>query len=327
MSVYRLKTGYRKRRSWPYVALLMVFGFGVGSIAFIGGNNEPLTESTAAAITQPASISSASPNIQISTPLAWPGYGQAAYGVVKDGVLAESAKSSDQVPIASLAKTITALVILEKKPLKGGEQGPMIKLTDADVALYNDYLAKDGTVIPVVAGEQISQYQALQAMLLPSANNISDTLAIWAFGSLEEYNRYANHILKEYDIVNTTVSDASGYSPLTTSTAADMVKIGILYMQHPVLREIAEQQSATLPVAGIVPNYNAAFNGQGIIGIKVGFTEEAGRTFLVADVQGENKDQISVAAVLGADTMPNAMKDAEKVLRSGNGQHEKLQKP
>lgn len=326
MGKYTLRYGYRKNRRWPFGLLIVVTAIGVFSIT--GAKkpaDDPVTDAVVSKVV-PTVEAEESTDLKIEAPLAWPVYGQSAYGVVKDGVLAQSEDNAQKVPIASLAKTITALAILERKPLKPGEQGPMITFTDADVALYRDYLAKDGTVVPVVAGEQISQYQALQAMLLPSANNISDTAAIWAFGSMDEYVAYANHLIKEYGITNTYIADASGYSPDTVSTAADMVKIGILYMQNPILREIASQQSAILPVAGTVANYNSAYNGNGIIGIKVGYTEQAGRTFLVADVQGSNKDQISVAAVLGANSMPEAMKDAERILRSGNGEHDKLPK-
>jgi D-alanyl-D-alanine carboxypeptidase (penicillin-binding protein 5/6) len=44
----------------------------------------------------------------------------------------------------------------------------------------------------VQLGEELSEYQALQALLLPSANNIAETLARWAFGSIDAYNAYAN---------------------------------------------------------------------------------------------------------------------------------------
>lgn len=324
MRTYSITKGQRKGRRWP-ILIIAIFP-AVAAIIFAGkpsGGGQSQTQTVVAQLSNPAVMTPVQ-KPKITTPLPWPSYGQAAYGVVQDGVLARSAEEAEAVPIASLAKVITALAVLKQKPLAPGEQGPAITLTEEDEALYREYVVKSGTVIQVKAGVQISQYQALQAMLLPSSNNISDTLARWAFGSIEEYNAYANNMLREIDLTDTTIADASGFSPSTKSTAADMVSIGILYMQNPVLREIALQPNAKIPFTGVVGNYNTAINKDGVVGIKVGYTEEADNTFLVADVQGEGKDDISVAAVLGARSLPNAMKDAERLLKAGGVSHDQL---
>lgn len=327
MGKYTIEYGYRKNRRWPYLVfgslLLAVTSYLISSSRSI----QPHSQATVAQlVSKPTSASPAVPQPKITTPLPWPTYGQAAYGVVEDGVLAQSSEATEPVPIASLAKTITVLAVLKQKPLLPGEQGPVITLTEEDIANYQEYVAKSGSVVQIKVGEQISEYQAIQAMLLPSANNMADTLARWAFGSIENYNTYANNMLKELGILKTTVADASGYSPLTKSTASDMVKIGILYIQNPVLQEIAMQPKATIPFAGQINNYNDAINQDGILGLKIGYTEAANNTFLVADVQGKNKDQISVAAVLGARSLPIAMQDAKTVLKSGNVEHKLLPK-
>lgn len=329
MGIYTIEHGYRKNRRWPLVCLTVLL---IPTVSYLAistyRNNQPKPQKVAAQLmSQPASVlpvAAAQP--KMTSPLPWPTYGQAAYGVTDDGVLASSSEAAEQVPIASLAKVITALAILKQKPLAPGEQGPMITLTAEDEALYREYVAKSGTVVPVKAGVQISQYQALQAMLLPSANNISDTLARWAFGSVEAYNAYANEMLRELGISQTTIADASGYSSETKSTASDMVKIGILYMQNPVLQEIASQPQATIPFTGTVYNNNDAINKDGVIGIKIGYTEAADNTFLVADVKEGNKDEIAVTAVLGARSLPTAMRDAKVLLKSGNSGHELLPK-
>lgn len=328
MSKYTLEHGYRKDRRWPYSVSAVLLLVGTSYFVFnLSGNIQPQTKTTATQLlSEPAAMTAVAPQAKITSPLPWPNYGQAAYGAIDDGVLAQSSEEAEPVPIASLAKTITALAVLKQKPLALGEQGPMITLTEEDEALYREYIAKDGTVVPVKAGIQISEYQALQAMLLPSANNISDTLVRWAFGSMEAYNTYANEMLKEYGITETVVADASGYSSLTKSTASDMVKVGILYMQNPVLHEIAMQPQATIPFTGTVYNNNATINKDGVLGIKIGYTEEAGRTFLVADMREGNKNEFSITAVLGARSWPEAMRDAKALLKSGNGEHDLISK-
>lgn len=317
MRKYTLRHGYRRSKLRLVALGIPVFVIGLTLLNYINPPTSYSPTNTARLDATAQVVEPPKKQHAIETPLPWPTYGQSAYGINSDGVLAQSKEAMEPVPIASLAKVITALAVLDKKPLAPGEQGPMITITEEDEELFRDYIAKDGTVVPVKAGTQISQYQALQATLLPSANNVSDTLARWAFGSVDAYAAYANKLLKEQGISDTTIADASGYSPLTTSTAADMVKIGILYMQQPLLQEIAQQSQATIPFAGIVQNYNASINQNGIIGIKVGFTEEAGRTFLVADLSGEDKNEVAVVAVLGADNMPTAMRDAERLLMSG----------
>ena len=257
---------------------------------------------------------------KLNVPMPWPEYGYAAYGVPQRDLFATSDDIKQPVRIASLAKVITALTVLKEKPLKTGEQGPALILTEKDTALFNEYLNKNGVVVPVEVGEQISQYQALQAMLLVSANNMSDSLAVWAFGSVDGYVKYANKMLKDTGLDNTVVADASGFSPNTVSTPEDMTKLGYLYMRSPVLREIAMQEEANIPVAGIIRNANSFANENGIVGIKIGNTDEAGRTYMAARVQkvSESKEEISVAVVLGAKSLAAAAQDALAVLKAGS---------
>ena len=117
--------------------------------------------------------------------LPWPAYGQGAYGVAGGPVLATHGVQKP-VPTASVAKLITVLCVLKKLPLTPTTDGPTITLRKSDVAIYDKYVAEDGSVVPVRAGQRISERTALEAILLPSANNIADSLAIYAFGSLAD---------------------------------------------------------------------------------------------------------------------------------------------
>lgn len=312
MSRYTIEQGYRKKRGAlrhliPVFALAAIVG---GGYMLHSQPGSATGDAPVAALAQPKE------SLKITSPMPWPQYGQAAYGVTDNGVLASSNDNTKSVPVASLAKVITALAVLKQKPLAPGEQGPMIKLSDKDVAIYNDYMRKDGSVTLVEEDEEISQYEAMLAMLLPSSNNMADSLTRWAFGSDEAYVAYANKMVKDLGLTTTSIADASGFSPSTTSSAHDMVQLGILYMQNPLLRQIATQREAKIPVAGIIPNYNAPLNKDGVLGIKVGYTDEAGRSFLVADVRKDGT--ISVAAALGAPDLKTAMKDAITVLNAGN---------
>lgn len=249
---------------------------------------------------------------------AWPGSGQAAVGV-NGSKLLEAYGAQTPLPIASTAKLITALSVLKQKPLSPGQQGPMVTLTARDVALYNAYLAQDGSVMKVVAGEQISEYQMLQAIMLPSANNIADSLAIWAFGSLEDYAAYANDYVAQLGLHNTRIgTDASGLDPSTTSTAQDLVRLGEVAMQDPVLAEIVRQPSAGgLPIVNNIKNVNFLLGTDNIVGVKTGNTEEAGGVFVGAARTDVNGKQVTVVtAVLGSPSLFAAMKDSLNLIRS-----------
>src|SRR5437868_228454 len=165
-------------------------------------------------------ILSATPKQTVSLP--WPAAGQSAIGTSGYGVL-ESHNAGSPVPIGSVAKVITALAVLKQKPMPAGGPGPTITLSSSDVDLFNSYYLKNGSVTEVSNGEQISEYEALQAMMLPSSNNMADTLAIWTFGSIDSYLTYANQLVKNLGMNSTKVGDTNGFSDTTTSTATDLV--------------------------------------------------------------------------------------------------------
>jgi D-alanyl-D-alanine carboxypeptidase (penicillin-binding protein 5/6) len=240
--------------------------------------------------------------------LQWPAKGQSAAAILGTDIL-ETNGSQKPVPTASTAKVITALVVLQKKPLQPGQQGPTITLTDKDAAIYYQYVAKEGSVVPINVGEEISEYQMLQAIMLPSANNIADSLAIWAFGSLSKYEAYANLYLKQHGLASTHVgSDASGLAPDTTSTAADLARLGELAMQQPVLSQIVGQSTANIPVAGTVENVNSLVSKNGLVGVKTGNSDQAGGVFIGAARQNINGHlTTTVTAVAGAPDLAAAM--------------------
>ncbi len=173
---------------------------------------------------------------------------------------------------ASTAKMITAVMVMEKKPFKLGEIGETITINQQYYQRYSYYITHNGSNTRVQLGEQISEYDALVSALLASSNNMADTLAMWAFGSFEEYKLYAQTRLAEWGLKNTTIGiDASGYSNTTTSTAADLAIIAQKLMENPVLAEIVGLKSRDVPVAGTIKNTNKILGQSGILGIKTGW--------------------------------------------------------
>ncbi|HSH56182.1 MAG TPA: hypothetical protein VK983_05170 [Candidatus Limnocylindrales bacterium] len=257
---------------------------------------------------------------QVKVSIPWPTVGKAAFGADGYGLL-DTHGEQTPAPIASVAKVITALTVLQKKPLSPGQQGPNITLTAQDVALYNEYVAKDGATVPVFEGQTITEYQALQALMLPSANNIADALAIWAFGSMQNYTTEANKFVRSLGMRQTTVSDASGFSPATVSTPANLIQLADTALDNPVLAEIVGQKEAIFPNVGTISNVNNLIGQYGIRGIKTGTTNEAGGCYLAAaDIMVAGKKTTVITAIMGSTTRPQAMRDSIPLIQSAVSQ-------
>lgn len=240
---------------------------------------------------------------QPQTPVAWPDFGRTAIGQLgAPGVLTSNGDQSTG-PIASITKVITSLVVLDKHPLGAGEAGPEIDYTEADVDIYWDTVAEDGSSAPVSAGMSLSQRETLIALLLPSANNYAESLAVWAYGSMDEYLGAANAWLADHGLTETHVVDASGLSAGSVSSPGNLVEIGKLALAEPSISEIVAMPSATLPTIGQVTNTNKLLGKHGVDGMKTGTTDEAGACLLyTADAVIDGQTVTLVGATLGADT-------------------------
>src|SRR5579859_4279024 len=99
---------------------------------------------------------------------------------------------------------MTALVVLTDKKLAVGDAGPSITITDVDVQAYESDYAQKQSVVKVVAGEQLTEMQALEAMLIPSGNNIAETLARWDAGSVAAFVDKMNQRAAALHLTRTT---------------------------------------------------------------------------------------------------------------------------
>lgn len=206
----------------------------------------------------------------------WPVNGQAALGIEGQGTVAASPEQHP-VPIASITKLVTALAILEIKPLGLDEKGRTITFTANDEVIYQRVIDQDGAGLEVKADQTMTERHALEAMILPSANNIAITLVNWAFGSERHYVDYANAMLKKQGFTETHIAGASGLEVGSTSTPRELIKLVELTLKSPVLKAITEMPEVSISgfphlkninhVSGLVDSVHA---------LKVGLTDEAG---------------------------------------------------
>lgn len=287
---------YRRRR-------LVVFGGGslVLALAFFLPITllAPLPE-TSATVAAPAAPALSAPAI------AFPAYGASGIGAVGyDGVLA-SAGATTALPIASITKVVTALVVLEARPLAAGEPGPTITFGLADEQFYDDMVAQDGIVAPVANGVTISQRALLDVTLMASANNYAQSLAAWAFGSESAYVEAAREWLLREGLTSTTIVDATGINPANTSTITDLVELAKRAVAHPIVSAIVATGAVDVAGIGSFTNRNLLLGVNGVDGIKTGTLDESGACLLFSqDIVVDGETITIVGAVLGGPDHPS----------------------
>jgi serine-type D-Ala-D-Ala carboxypeptidase (penicillin-binding protein 5/6) len=228
----------------------------------------------------------------------WPMQGQAAVEVVGEG--RRTSGPPVAVPIASVAKVMTAYVVLRDFPLRGDEPGFTLTLTAGDAEEAAEDKAQGQSYVPVTAGEQLTEREALEALLLPSANNIAQALADRVSGDETAFVAAMNAEAARLAMTDTTYTDPSGLAPTTTSTAADQLRLARAAMHDPVFATIVAMSRAILPVVGAITNTDALLGHDGFVGIKTGSTDVAGGCFMFESVQHRGgRPRVVVGVVLG----------------------------
>lgn len=191
-------------------------------------------------------------------------------GETANGVWSSSG-TGEPLPIASITKLITALVILDASPLASADDpGPTITFSKADHDLYDRYYVLGATIAPMPTGTSMSLRDALAAMLIPSASNYADALSSRIFGSQNAFLGATRNWLAAHGLTGTTITEPTGISPRNTSTPTDLLAIGKLAAANPVIAQIVATPSITLPGAGLLHNTNGLLGTTGITGLKTG---------------------------------------------------------
>jgi D-alanyl-D-alanine carboxypeptidase (penicillin-binding protein 5/6) len=231
-----------------------------------------------------------------ASPVSWPQRGQAAL-VLGSGRPAAS-PHEQPAPIASLAKVMTAYLTLERYPLSGAQDGFTISVTAAQAQAEAQDAAQDQSVVAVQAGEQLTERQLLEALLIPSGNDIAWMLAAQVAGSETSFLAEMNAEARALGMDHTIYTDPSGFDPSTVSTAADQLLVFQRAMRFPVFRQIVSMASVTLPVAGTLTNFNPLIT-EGYAG-KTGSDSAAGGCLaFFTHVTVGGRRQTAVGVVLG----------------------------
>lgn len=189
---------------------------------------------------------------------------------------------------ASTAKVMTAILSVEH-----------YKLNDYLTIPSNIYIVQ-GSKMNLVPGEEVSVENLLYGMMLPSGNDAAYTLAYYYPGGIDGFVRAMNRKAEELQLENTHFVDPAGYEDGNYTTAEELTRLGSFALQKSELAKIVKTRS--IQVANrtgthqfYLNNLNELLEYDDVVGIKTGFTNEAGGVLLTAI---NKKGKLFIVAVL-----------------------------
>ena len=224
-------------------------------------------------------------------------------------------------PVASTTKIMTALLALEAAQERGD---PLVDITQEMVAV-------EGSSMGLQAGDSISLTGLAAGMLLASGNDAANAAALYLDGSLESFAARMNQRAAALGMEDTHFvtpsgldgEDAQGLGHL--STAYDMALLARAALEDQAFRQLCSSPSLAVEFAEPVKrvtytNHNKLLTQyQGCVGVKTGFTKEAGRCLVSA---AERDGALLIAVTLNA---PNDWEDHTALLDYGFSQVEPYQ--
>jgi D-alanyl-D-alanine carboxypeptidase/D-alanyl-D-alanine endopeptidase (penicillin-binding protein 7) len=215
------------------------------------------------------------------------------------------------VPIASLTKLMTAMVVLDAKL----DMNETINIDESDV----DTLKHSSSRVPV--GVALSRRTVLQLALMSSDNRAAHALARTYPGGREAFVAAVRQKLTALGMNDTVIEEPTGLSPHNRSTAADLLKMATAASHYPEISEITTSSAQAIDINGRLTEYHntnrlVGREGWDIQLSKTGFTNEAGRC-LIMRMEAAGKHVILV--LLNASAGAARMMDAENVHRYLSG--------
>jgi D-alanyl-D-alanine carboxypeptidase/D-alanyl-D-alanine endopeptidase (penicillin-binding protein 7) len=218
----------------------------------------------------------------------------------------------DVVPIASITKLMTAMVVLDAKL----DMNETIAIDESDV----DTLKHSSSRVPV--GSVLTRGAVLELALMSSDNRAAAALARTYPGGNVAFLAAVKEKIQALGMYQTSIEEPTGLSWHNRSSAADLVKMAKAASNYPEISRITTETGDLLDMNGRMVQYHntnrlVGRDGWDILLSKTGFTREAGRC-LVMRMQSAGKRVIVV--LLNAKESTARMMDAENVHRFLNGQ-------
>ncbi|MGM9515548.1 M56 family metallopeptidase [Roseateles sp. DB2] len=219
------------------------------------------------------------------------------------------AKNADEpVPIASLTKLVTAMVVLDARQ----DPQEQLRIADEDV----DRLKHSASHLKV--GTRLPRDAALKLALLSSENRAASALARAYPGGLEAFRQAVRRKLQGLGLQHTVIQEPTGLSPENVSTASEMARIAAAASRYGEINAITSASKAKVPVNGQAREFHntnrlVGRKGWDILLSKTGYTEEAGRCLTM---RMKEAGKAVTVVLLDADGSAQRLKDAAAIRRS-----------
>ncbi len=229
--------------------------------------------------------------------------------VVDDTGKVLMAKDADTVvPIASLTKLMTAMVVLDARQ----DPHQMLTIDAADV----DVLKHSRSRVPV--GARMTRAAALELALMSSENRAAAALARAYPGGTAAFESAVQAKIQALGLSRTTFVDPTGLSPANTSTATEVARLSMAAARYPDIVRITSDKSSRVDINGRareLRNTNHLVGGKGwdIKLSKTGYTNEAGRCLTMRMKSGH---QTLTVVMLDADGSAHRLRDAALIRKS-----------
>ncbi len=221
-------------------------------------------------------------------------------------------------PMASVTKVMTALMVVDSGNLDREIRVPQ--------AAFNYAWKYGGETASLHPGDELTVQELLEALLLPSGADAAYTLADAYGPGLNAFIARMNVTAARMGMTHTHFTSPDGLpyptETSTYSTPSDLLKLGLAAMRSPVIRSIVDQQFYHLPKGhghhqywwdnsnGLIGSY------QGAVGIKTGYTDDAGHCLLFEAVRN-GRPLIGVVLDSPATGAAAGAQDAARMLNWG----------
>ena len=263
----------------------------VTNLQKIAGSNADLPQPVKEALVRPPEKSSGASDPQI--------YAKAVVLIdVKSAYVMFAKNADEKVPMASTTKIMTALVVLE-------DYGD--KLNDIVTITY-PMIAVEGSDIQLSVGEKITVENLLKGLLIMSGNDTALALSTY-FGGKDVFVAMMNEKTAFLGLKNIQYHDPAGLDEENSATAQDLAILASYAMRNQKFAEIVRTAETTITSAdGAIVHELKSSNRMlkadeqyyypNAIGIKTGFTNEAGHSLVSA---AEKDGQMILGVILNTD--------------------------
>lgn len=193
-------------------------------------------------------------------------------------------KNSDQdLAMASLTKIMTALVIIQKHKLDEIVTIPALPPDEVE----------GSQKVGLSQGEKFKLSQALRILLIYSANDMANALAIWDSGTIEKFVERMNQEAKWWQLKDTQYKNPTGLDNSDQKTSAsDLVRLSRILLTSPTLSEIVKTSSYQVKsesgkIYNLASTNQLLFSRNDIYGVKTGFDSRAGQCLITLAKRGD----------------------------------------